>query len=98
MVLEVEGRNIMYKITDFAPQTSIEKTRSPDASYWPFSKPNAKMLEKDMVEIVMMKDIYNLGTAVLELMIGRTSSQACSISLDSLPLTWAEFPESAPLI
>ena len=88
----------MYKITDFAPQTSIEKTRSPDASYWPFSKPNTKMVEKDMVEIVMMKDIYNLGTALLELMVVRTSSQACSISLDSLPLTLTEFPASTLLI
>lgn len=46
----------------------------------------------------MLKDIYTLGIAILELMIGRTSKQTFSISLDSLPLTWAEFPESTPLI
>ena len=46
----------------------------------------------------MLKDIYSLGIAILELMIGRTSKQTFSISLDSLPLTWAEFPESTPLI
>ena len=46
----------------------------------------------------MLKDIYSLGIAILELMIGRTSRQTFSISLDSLPLTWAEFPESTPLI
>ena len=45
-----------------------------------------------------MKDIYSLGIAILELMIGRTSRQTYSISLDNLPLTWAEFPESTPLI
>jgi len=46
----------------------------------------------------MMKDIYSLGIAILELMIGRTSRQTYSISLDNLPLTWAEYPESTPLI
>ena len=46
----------------------------------------------------MLKDIYSLGICILELMIGRTSKQKFSISLDSLPLTWAEFPESTPLI
>ena len=47
---------------------------------------------------IMLKDIYTLGIAILELMIGRTSKTNFSISLDSLPLTWAEFPESTPLI
>lgn len=46
----------------------------------------------------MLKDIYTLGISILELMIGRTSKSTFSISLDSLPLTWAEFPESTPLI
>lgn len=46
----------------------------------------------------MLKDIYALGICVLELMIGRMSTNKFSISLDSLPLTWAEFPESTPLI
>ena len=46
----------------------------------------------------MLKDIYSLGIAILELMIGRTSKQNFSISLDSVPLTWAEYPESTPLI
>ena len=46
----------------------------------------------------MLKDIYSLGICILELMIGRTSKQQFSISLDSLPLTWAEFPESTPII
>lgn len=46
----------------------------------------------------MLKDIYSLGICILEMMIGRTSKQKFSISLSSLPLTWAEFPESTPLI
>jgi len=41
------------------------------------------------MELLMMKDIYSLGICVLELMIGRESEQRFSISLDSLPLTWA---------
>ena len=46
----------------------------------------------------MLKDIYSLGICLLELMIGRFSSKKFSISLDSLPLTWAEYAESTPLI
>lgn len=46
----------------------------------------------------MLKDIYALGICILEMMIGRVSANKFSISLDSLPLTWAEFPESTPLI
>ena len=46
----------------------------------------------------MLKDIYTLGISILELMIGRTSTMQVSIDIDSLPLTWAEFPESTPLI
>ena len=46
----------------------------------------------------MLKDIYNLGLIILELMIGRTAMKLYNISLNSLPLTWAEFPETDPLI
>jgi hypothetical protein len=46
----------------------------------------------------MLKDIYSLGICLLELMIGRFSSSNFSISLDSLPFTWAEYHESTPLI
>ena len=46
----------------------------------------------------MLKDIYSLGICILELMIGRVSRRKFSISLDSLPLTWAEYPETTPLI
>ena len=76
----------------------MEMPLSPEASYWPFSKQKKQVTENEKKEVIMLKDIYTLGIAILELMIGRTSKQSCNISLDSLPLTWAEFPESTPLI
>jgi len=51
-----------------------------------------------MREILMLKDIYSLGICLLELMIGRHHLKKFSITLDSLPLTWAEYAESTPLI
>jgi predicted nucleotide-binding protein len=64
-----------------------------------FARTNKKKLtDREKIEILMLKDIYSLGICILELMIGRTSTSKFSISLDSLPLTWAEFPESTPLI
>ena len=98
VVLQTENENTIYKITDFAPQTSLEQPLSTEASYWPFSKQKKQISEREKMEVIMLKDIYTLGIAILELMIGRTSKQTFSISLDSLPLTWAEFPESTPLI
>lgn len=38
VVIEAEDENIMYKITDFAPFTSMQMPLSTEASYWPFSK------------------------------------------------------------
>ena len=46
----------------------------------------------------MLKDIYSLGICLLEMMIGWVSENKYSITIDSLPLTWAELPESTPLI
>lgn len=98
VVLQTEEQNIIYKITDFAPYTSLQMPMSTEASYWPFSKQKKQLTDLEKREVIMLKDIYTLGIAILELMIGRTSKQTFSISLDSLPLTWAEFPESTPLI
>ena len=56
------------------------------------------MSERGKLEILMLKDIYSLGLVLLELMIGRHDKKKFSISLDSLPLTWAEYAESTPLI
>lgn len=69
-----------------------------EASYWPFSR-NKKMLsDREKMEVLMLKDIYCFAVSILELMIGRTGRSESNISLDSLPLTWAEFNESTPLI
>lgn len=65
---------------------------------WPFTKGRRNVKEAERLEILMLKDIYSLGICLLELMIGRFSSKKFSISLDSLPLTWAEYAESTPLI
>lgn len=46
----------------------------------------------------MLKDVYSFAVCILELMIGRTGIRDSIIALDSLPLTWAEFNESTPLI
>ena len=56
------------------------------------------MTEAEKLEIIMLKDIYSLGITLLELMIGRCHAKKYSISLDSLPLTWAEYHQSTPLI
>ena len=71
---------------------------NPQASYWPYSR-NKKMLsERERMEVLMLKDIYSFAIAVLELMIGRSGVKESNIALDSLPLTWAEYNESTPLI
>jgi serine/threonine protein kinase len=36
--LDKEGDNIIFKITDFAPASSLELPVSSEAAYWPFSK------------------------------------------------------------
>ena len=63
----------MYKINDFAPKTSVEGEINTKASYWPFSKQQTKITEREKLEVIMLKDIYTLGISILELMIGRTS-------------------------
>lgn len=69
----------------------MELPLSSEASFWPFAKTKHEITEKDKLEVLMLKDIYSLGICLLELMIGRASKNKFSISLDSLPLTWAEF-------
>jgi small neutral amino acid transporter SnatA (MarC family) len=69
-----------------------------EANMWPFARQKKKISDAEKLEVLMLKDLYALGICVLELMIGRVSTTKFSISLDSLPLTWAEFPESTPLI
>lgn len=63
----------MYKITDFAPASALDMPLSAEASYWPFSKQKKSITDRERVEVIMLKDIYSLGIAILEMMIGRTS-------------------------
>jgi len=90
--------NFEFKITDFCPTSSLELQLPTEANYWPFAKNKKVLSEREKKEVLMLKDVYSLGICLLELMIGRFSKKKFSISLDSLPLTWAEFPESTPII
>jgi hypothetical protein len=69
-----------------------------EASYWPFSRNKKLLSEREKIEVLMLKDVYSFAVCVLELMIGRTGTHESNIALDTLPLTWAEFNESTPLI
>jgi len=64
---------------------------SEEANFWPFLRQRKSMSAQEKIEIIMLKDIYSLGIVLLELMIGRCHAKKYSISLDSLPLTWAEY-------
>ena len=46
----------------------------------------------------MLKDIYAIGVCILEMMIGRFDQKKFNINIDSIPLAWADLPESATLI
>ncbi len=76
----------------------MEIPLSEEASYWPFKKNKKNISEKERIEVLMLKDVYTLGICLLEVMIGRHSKKGCAISLDSLPMTWAEYPESTPIL
>ena len=70
------GDNLVFKIQDFAPQSSMKLSISAEASYWPFSKQKKHLTtEREIMEVIMLKDIYSLGICILEMMIGRTSHQ-----------------------
>ena len=87
-----------FKLTDFSPVQSMEAPLQQEANYWPFAKNKKEITDREKLEVLMLKDVYSLGICLLEMMIGRFCKKKFSISLDSLPLTWAEFPESTPLI
>ena len=98
VVISHDGDTPVYKITNFTPGTAMKLPVSKEANFWPFVKGRSRVLEGEKLEILMLKDIYSLGICLLELMIGRNSSKKFSISLDALPLTWAEYAESTALI
>jgi serine/threonine protein kinase len=98
VMITKDSENLMYKISDFRPVSSLNMPLTSEGTMWPFARNKKKISEAEKLELLMLKDIYALGICILEMMIGRISSSKFSISLDSLPLTWAEFPESTPLI
>ena len=86
------------KITDFRPTAVRQQISKTEANYWPFIKNKLPDNDVERLEMMMLKDIYNLGTCILELMIGRTAMKHYNIALDSVPLIWAEYAEAGPLI
>lgn len=98
VMLSYDGDTPIYKISNFCPGSSQKLAVSKESNFWPFVANKTRMSERGKLEILMLKDIYSLGIVLLELMIGRHEKKKFSISLDSLPLTWAEYAESTPLI
>jgi serine/threonine protein kinase len=98
VLLTREGDTNIYKVADFRPLSSMSVPLTSEGSDWPFARQKKKISDGEKIELLMLKDIYALGICILELMIGRQSESRFSISLDSLPLTWAQYPESTPLI
>lgn len=89
-----EDDHPVYKVTNIMNGSVIKQPITV-----PFARNNKKTFsDQEKREILMLKDIYSLGIVLLELMIGRVSENKFSITIDSLPLTWAELPESTPLI
>lgn len=92
-----DGDTPIYKLTNFTPGTAMKLPVTQEANFWPFVGGRKRVSDGEKLEILMLKDIYSLGICLLELMIGRFSGKKFSISLDSLPLTWAEYAEATPL-
>ena len=98
VVVSKDGDTMVYKINNFTPGSSMKLPLSEEANSWPFVRQRKNMSKAEKLEILMLKDIYSLGICLLELMIGRYHAKKYSISLDALPLTWAEYSQSTPLI
>lgn len=83
----------VFKLNNFKHSLVLAAPLPTDGSmkYWNLTDAQKK-------ELLMVKDIYQLGICLLELMMGIASENKYSITIDSLPLTWAELPESTPLI
>ena len=48
--------------------------------------------------MMKQKDIFYLGVAILEFMIGRQSEEKSNISLESLPSAWENCAEATALV
>jgi len=98
VLIAKDGETSIYKLTHFTPGSCMKLPLTNEANFWPFIRGRKRVSDAEKIEILMLKDIYSLGICLLELMIGRFSNSKFSITLDSLPLTWAEYAESTPLI
>jgi len=99
VLLIKDDENPIFKLNNFKHGSVINTPLNIEANQWPFTKGKKKGFSlNDKKEILMLKDIYSLGICLLEMMIGRINENQYSITIDSLPLTWAELPESTPLI
>jgi serine/threonine protein kinase len=98
LLVKDEG-NPLFKLNNIKHGSVIGTPLNVEANQWPFSKGRKKNFnQNEKKEVLMLKDIYSLGICLLEMMIGRINENQYSITIDSLPLTWAELPESTPLI
>lgn len=89
----------IFKLNNFRHGSVTSRPLNIEANQWPFNNSKRKNFSaNEKKEVLMLKDIYSLGICLLEMMIGRISENQYSITIDSLPLTWAELPESTPLI
>ena len=98
VVIAKDGDTSIYKVNNFSPGSSLKLPLSDEANFWPFFRQRKNMTDDELREILMLKDIYSLGIVLVELMIGRCHTKKYSVSLDALPLTWAEYHQSTPLI
>ncbi len=97
-MVQTNDEHLEFKITDFKLGSSLKAPFNSDVSYWPFSRSKKNLTHNDKLEVLMLKDVYCFAICILELMIGRTSQSTSILGLDALPLTWAEYNESTPLI
>ena len=99
-VLMIEdGENPIFKLNNFKHGSVIDAPLNMESNQWTIAKGKKRGFSaNEKREILMLKDIYSLGIWLLEMMIGRVSESQYSITIDSLPLTWAELSESTALI
>ena len=94
-----DDENPIFKLNNFKHGSTVEAPLNMEANQWTMPKGKKKSFSaNEKREILMLKDIYSLGIWLLEMMIGRISENQYSITIDSLPLTWAELSESTALI
>jgi hypothetical protein len=101
VVLDYSGKQEVMecKIKNFQTGSNQLLLETKDSNFWPFSKNKRTALTKEeKFEKLKLKDIYSVGVCMFELLIGRSSPSHFSIALDAVPLIWAEYESTGPLI